>query len=282
MVRCLAVAALALVALQSGAAGRKRKGGVPADPPPPLVDISAIRDKIDVFHDGKGHYFATTHWRNYSKDKATRMRFYGDGKRFYRVPVRAGGRHGDDYYFSVLDPRLPRTASFNFRGGKAVFSCGKRRTPLTMLDQAKTAAMLRRAEFREVFWRRMPHALARDENGTYFYVDRLSESDAVTRAPRGLRVFAGPRGRLKLLRMKDVAVDPAGEVFVTPDGRLKLMINHERGRRIDGATWIAGKQRQSLTVIGITGPTWLETRLFIYRELGVYAGRKLHRPCDDW
>ena len=82
--------------------------------------------------------------------------------------------------------------------------------------------------------------------------------------------------------MKNLVVDPAGEIFITADGRLKLVVDYARSNEVQNATWIAGKDRRPLTVIPLKGSKDLRSRLFVYRELGVYAGIKLHLPCDDW
>jgi len=284
MGRCLLVLVLSLVVGAAEAKPGKSKPP-PADPAPPAVDVSAVLDALELYHDGKGHYMATVHPRQplpkYVSFKS--YMFYGDGKVFYRIPVPSASRDKDNYSVLVADPRVPwGQARFSYKAGVAEFSCEKRKITLSKLDPVKETALVKKAKFLDRFWHRSPHALTRDDDGTYYYVDQLWGSDELTRTPQGLRVFVGQRGRLRFLPMKNLVVDPAGEIFITADGRLKLLVDYSSKNAVKNATWITGKDRRSLTVVPLQGSSEFRSRLFIYRELGVYAGITMHMPCDDW
>lgn len=243
-------------------------------------DISAIKDKLRILHDTKGHYVAYVPPTKSLSDM-TKHFFYGDGKTFYHQWVPGGGRNGADYSCTISDPRVMYRymSGFEVKGGKAVFTCEKRKTELVELDPKKTAEMLNQATFYNIFWQRVPHALARDTRGRYYYVDRLARSGDDPAEPlRGFRVFMGMRGKMKQLRMKNVVSDVAGEVFITPKGRLRLILESKNDESKNRAVWITGKRQRQLTRVPVSH---LRTRVMIYRELGVYLGQALHRPCDD-
>jgi len=81
------VAAVGLgMALGAGfSASAKPPAGQPAPPPVKPVDVAAVRDKLLVLTDGKGHFVAVT-----PMGVDPEGFFYGDGKRFFQLR-RAGG-----------------------------------------------------------------------------------------------------------------------------------------------------------------------------------------------
>jgi hypothetical protein len=159
-------------------------------------------------------------------------------------------------------------------------TCEKRKTKLQMVPPDKALALVKRAKFLDVYWVRRPHALARDENGVYYYVDRLGGADSITGAYRGFRIYVGERGKMKRLRMRNVVSDEKGEIFITEDGNLKLVLDVTPSKKtLSAAAWIAKKKRADLVPLRVG---FFRTRTMIYRELGVYAGLRLHRPCDDF
>lgn len=139
--------------------------------------------------------------------------------------------------------------------------------PLTLMPEAELQTIRSNATFRTSALVHTPVALARDEAGVYYYVDRLRQDIG----GEGFRVYVGKRGALKLLPLRDVAIDRGGTVFATPKGDLAISIDAgERGF----ATWKnRGKVRQLMRL-----DTFVNSYL-IHRELGVYAG--LGTPCDD-
>jgi len=271
-------AALA-VCLAPGVAA-KQPAGPPPVPPPKPFDISKIKDKLRVLHDGKEHYFVVL---DPGKDGLRQTRdsfFYGDGKVFYRQYVPSGGRNKDDHNLAVRDPRVlyPVRSMYQAKGGVLTFTCETRETVLQPLERDKAVAMLDQAKFYDVYWTRTAHALARDDRGVYYYVDRLVADDYTGSGHRGFRVFRGMRGKMRQLRMKNVVSDVKGEIFTTNRGQLRLIIPRGGTTGEGKGLWIAGKRRVNLTAIPVGD---LRTRVMIYRDLGAYTGLKLHKPCDD-
>ena len=77
---------------------------------------------------------------------------------------------------------------------------------------------------------------------------------------------------MKRARMKNVVNDPSGQIFITNKGRLRLITGK-------AATWLLGKRKKvKLTRVSLRTTA---TTVMIYKQLGVYLGRPLHRPCDD-
>ena len=252
------------------------------EPLPRVIDIKPYAKSLAIYHDGKGHYFVLHQELKDSTSVRERF-FYGDGKRFFKQLIPSSGRNGEDAYFSVLEPRVAGGAYslFERKKGKVGFLCETRNTPLTRLDAKQTEAMLKSATFYGIYFARKPYVLARDENGRYFYVDRVlyDGADAMTAFRSGdFRVYAGMRGKMKALRMKNVVSDASGEIFITPDGRLRLIVDKTEGNGRTSAQWIAAGKKTSLTLVPLES---FRTVMMIFRDLGPYIGQRLERPCDD-
>ena len=246
-----------------------------ADEIPPY-DVSASRAALRLLTDGKGHYVALVPLARClpatDKDrdaKATAI-FYGDGTVFHHLYSPGGGASCGEGTFDVSfwEPRVAHRglAGLELRGGKYQVQCGDRKTELRLMPEAESRPRVAAAKFLAARWSRTPYALARDEQGTYYYVDVLADR----RRGRDFRLFVGPRGSLKLQRMKNIVSDSEGDIFSTDKGELRLVLSR------DEATWIKGRQRTKLLPV----PVDRNTR-FIYAELGPYLGERLGTPCDD-
>ncbi len=88
---------------------------------------------------------------------------------------------------------------------------------------------------------------------------------------RDFRIWRGLHGKMKRLKMKNVALDSEGSVFSTARGDLRLVLS-EPGV----ATWAAGHRHTRLKVLPIR-----RNLSVIFSELGVYFGQQLGTPCDD-
>ena len=143
--------------------------------------------------------------------------------------------------------------------------CGTREVSLARVEGAEKAAALVIPREPSPF-DRVPHALARDRSGTYFYVDR-GNTEATA---KDFRLYRGRRGAVKQLDMQDVVSDSEGEVFESRTGALRLIVDR------DEALWIRGKARDVLKALPLG-----ENLGLIFNELGVYLGRELGTPCDD-
>jgi hypothetical protein len=231
-----------------------------ASPPSDTVDIGAVKAQLRVFEDGKGHYlilipFGGDMWGHF---------YWGDGKVFWAQRVFGGGSEGDVAFEKVFwDPRVTR-AQFWLKEGAYMVGCGDRNTVFKPAADEPAKAILSTAVFKPPRWKRRAYALARDESGTYYYVDRARDDEV-----KDFRLWSGSRGQLKPLKMTNVVSDSEGDIFVTRSGELRLVLDkHE-------SFWVKGKARSPLKLL----PLEDNVRL-IYVDLGVYAGEPLGTPCD--
>jgi hypothetical protein len=153
-----------------------------------------------------------------------------------------------------------------FAQGRYTVRCGKTEVRFTELAPDARKALLDKVRAYEARWQRTAYALARDERGSYYFVDRSSREDR----KRDFRLFVGKVGQLKPQQMKNIVSDSEGDIFSTPRGTLRLVLGKEE------AVWISGKRRTKLLPL----PLW-PNRALIYNDLGVYAGQRLGTPCDD-
>jgi hypothetical protein len=203
---------------------------------------------------------------------------YGDGKKFYRVPVPAG--LGEGWFF---DPRQRNEKhSEDFRGydlrvysyvkpdvehGTCKLVCGAREAELSLLRGPEKSELLARAACEPSPHGREPYALARDKQANYYYVDR----GVTPETAKDFRLYRGRRGGLRQLSMRDVVSDSEGEVFESTGGRLRLFLARAE------AEWVEQSKARPLLRLPLA-----ENFGLIYNELGVYMGQRLGVPCDDF
>ncbi len=230
---------------------------------------AADRLRLSAWSDGDGHVLVT---EPFVMDAPL---WWGDLQRLHRVRVRGGGQEGTAAMSrNFWEPRVTRGAEAEFavRDGKATLTCGEKTIPLEPVAPAEVARRLKGATFLEPRWRRLPHALARDDEGTYWYVDGARGPDGgPVKGKPGYRLHTGRKGKLVEVPLVD-ALDDDGFLFVTEAGRLEVKRAGRDGRE---AAWLTGKERKPLT--------WLEPSdqsPLIYGALGVYAGEALGTPCD--
>jgi hypothetical protein len=131
-------------------------------------------------------------------------------------------------------------------------------------DDAKR--VLAQAVFHKPRWRRQSYALARDNAGRYYFVDRPREPEG----NHNFRLMVGPRGSLKPQKMINVVSDSEGDVFATKSGKLRLVLGKQE------SIWIQGSKETKLLYLPLE-----DNHVMIYKELGVYVGEPLGTPCDD-
>ena len=158
-----------------------------------------------------------------------------------------------------------RSASIEFHNNKYTVSCGDSTTELKKLSDADAKKMMDAAVWKKPFWHRQAQFLARDEDGNYYYVDRLRDEYG----GKGQRIFAGQKGAMKELPMTNIVSDSMGDIYSTKRGELRFVT------ATDKATWINGKDKTALTIVPVE-----DNVPMIYRDLGVYEGT-LGTPCDD-
>jgi len=277
----MAASMIAFVALITASGVQARPGKEPPIVPrPAAVDISKVRHLLDVYHDGKGHHVVLMGASASRNDRPAEHVYYGDGKVFYRQSARwTANKPEGSFLYTIREPRVYSGYSpFIYRDGKATFKCEKRVTELRLAVRDRADALLKKAKFHDLYWTREPHALARNDEGVYYYVDRLVSHDPYRKERRGLRVFVGTLGKMRRMRMRKLVADEGGEILATDRGELRLVLGTYDNAGKGGATWIEGEKRASLVWLPVKAAN---TRLLIFRDLGVYAGQKLHRPCDD-
>jgi hypothetical protein len=260
------------------ACGALLGGGMARAQEIPAYDIGPIRDALRLFTDGKGHFVAQVPraWCLPASDKLKEAKlsavFYGDGKVFHHLRRTGGGSICEparlSTYTTLWEPRVAsRTeAQILFREGKHLVVGGKRETELRPVAEAEGRERIARAKFLEQRWRRSPYSLTRDAIGTYYFVDTLGQE----RPGRDFRLYAGPRGNLKLQPMKNVVSDSQGDIFSTKRGELRLVLSRSE------FLWIVGQKQTRLVNVPLA-----DNQQLIYAELGPYMGERLGTPCDD-
>jgi hypothetical protein len=239
------------------------KAAAPGAGPEP-VDVSAVKDKLKVLTDGKKHYVALVPF-----DSSYTHVYYGDGKSFHGQRVRGGQSQGtESYSFNFWEPRVKRSyqADVSLKDGKYTVQCEERITEMKPLPDDEAAKLIAGATFTKPLWQYRAYALARDERGTYYYVDRRREPEG----SMDFRLYAGPRGQMKRLQMTNVVSDSGGDIFSTRSGELRLILDRNE------SLWLKGGKRTKLTAVPVE-----DNAVLIYTDLGAYMGQRLGTPCDD-
>jgi hypothetical protein len=197
--------------------------------------------------------------------------FYaGDGEKLYRQRVVSGGREGNLAFDRVFwEPRVNAgvESELSFRAGRATLSCGQRKIALRVVGPGGAKKVLSQARFYAAPFRRIPHLLARDDQGTYFYVDAARDPWSGRPAARqDLRLRYGRKGALAPVELVDTISDAGGLVLVTTTGRLV-----SKGGTVE---WATAGARTPLTSVALHDAAGL-----VYGELGAY-GKRLGTPCD--
>jgi hypothetical protein len=246
------------------AAGPAR-AGEPAKPEAAPVDVSAVKDKLKILTDGKNHYVAVIPFGGSVWDHV----YYGDGKSFWQQRVSGGGSSGTESFNRTFwEPRVDAgwKSSLDYKNGTYSVQCDTRKTELKALPDDEAKKIIDGATFYGPRWTRRAYALARDNTGKYYYVDRAREPEG----NKMFRLFAGPKGSLKPMKMTNVVSDSEGDIFATKTGSLRLILNKKE------TLWQRQKDKTPLIFLPVE-----DNHMLIYSELGVYTGQPLGTPCDD-
>jgi hypothetical protein len=228
-----------------------------------VVDIGPLKSQLQVLDDGKGHFLVVL---PFGEDVFQNL-YWGDGHVFWAQRVSGGSSEGTLAFDRVFwEPRVRERwkASFGLKDGIFTLRCDERTTVFRPTESSKAKAVLDEATFHAPRWLHRAYALARDETGTYYYVDRARDEEV-----KDFRLWAGPRGQLKPLAMTNVVSDSEGDIFATRSGELRLVLDKKE------SAWVKGKQRITLKLLPVEDNVQL-----IYSDLGVYAGEPLGTPCD--
>lgn len=246
-----------------------------AEPTPQKVDIKPFRDELVVLTDAANNFYVVKPFKPAAggkpEDKA-RVWFGAPGKPIYEQRVTSRSTNGQRWDLATWAPRIPEMRPGYFRhnaDGTYERGCGiATPTPLTQLTGDKAKAVLDKQTLMTEFLMRRPHMLARDDRGTYYYVDKLTQS----LGGKSFRVFVGKKGAMKQMPLSDVATDSAGEVFATKTGDLRLDHTQEGTHMKVG--WIRGEKRIELIALDpdLNSP-------LIFSDLGIYPF--LGTICDN-
>jgi hypothetical protein len=261
----LFVAACAFLVSPAAWAKGKTPPATPAASEEPDIDISALKDRMVVLTDGKQHYFVLDAWGDEHNHT-----YYGDSRRLYSQRWHlAGHQQKESWERTFWEPRvnaLWRASVAQQKDATPSVRCGDRTTELTVVAGDERDRLLAGAKFYAPLWKYSPYALARDQKGFYYYVDRPRDPPN----NKAFRLFAGTRGDFKPLKMTNVVSDSEGDIFTTPKGQLRLVLDQKH------SMWVVGKKETELVSLPIE-----ENRIMIYTDLGIYAGQRLGTPCDD-
>jgi hypothetical protein len=234
-----------------------------ADSKPDKVDLAPVLDKLEVYRDDLGSYYVLPKDGAFeNRDDAEHNVFYGNGKILYRQRVLSTSKR----HWTVWAPR-----AIGMMGGyvdleKPHVTCrlqdNKAGThTLTAVPPDDARALLQAAKVFEPLHQRNSRLLARDDEGTYYYVDELLTG-------HGYRVFEGQKGAMKELPVTNIVHDSAGDIFGTKAGLLKISAADKT------IFWIKNGKKTELTAVDVMRDHYL-----IYRELGIYG--ELGAVCDD-
>lgn len=239
-----------------------------AEPAPRPVDVKALKAKAIVLADALGGIYVV-----FRGDDA--KVFYGPNAKAvhaqYIVSSSSDGEGG--WEFGTWAPRVADGAHLGTlehkKDGTYQKSCrGEDDAVLTELSGDKARAILDKTAFLTSAIVRVPHLLARDDSGVYYYVDRIAK----LYGGKGYRVFVGRKGAMKQMPLTDVASDSAGDVFSTKSGDLRLVRSSENSK--ETVTWVRGEKRTELVSLDAE----LNSAL-IFKDLGLYTF--LGTFCDN-
>jgi len=240
-----------------------------ADPTPKPVDIKALKAKPIVLQDAQGGTYVV-----FRETDEAKVFFGPNAKAVYEQVIIGSSSDGEGRWeYNTWAPRVPEGPHLGSlehkKYGTFLKSCrGKDDMGLSELTGDKARAVLGKAQFPTMGIIRVPHLLARDDSGVYYYVDRLAK----IYGGKGYRVFVGKKGAMKQLPLTDVASDSAGDVFSTKSGDLRLVRNSDNNK--ETMTWVKGEKRTELV--------FLDTDInsvVIFKDLGLYTF--LGTLCDN-
>jgi hypothetical protein len=239
---------------------------IAGDPKPKPIDITPFRARLVVLEDGTGATYVVL------PDGGNSRVWYGTGKTLYEQVPAGYSADGDAWDITLWAPRVPNIQPGSVQrkpDGSFHRWCGSDSdTPLKQVTADRAKTVLDHVSINSAAAIRTPYLLARDDAGTYYYVDRLRAAVG----GGGYRVFVGEKGAMKQLPLSDIATDVAGDVFATPNGKVRFV--HDTGER-HTAAWIHGSDKKELTLVDLDASSRL-----IFKDLGIYTF--LGTLCDDF
>jgi hypothetical protein len=236
------------------------------EPKPFVLDLKDLKDKLIVARDAAGGTYVVLPAGSDSRA------WYGTGKTLYEQILIGRSADGDAWSLNVWAPRLAeiRPGAIDRRkDGTFAKTCdGLEDAVLTQVTGDKAKAVLDKSIFMSPALLRRPHLLARDDSGSYFYVDKL----ATQYGGKGYRVFVGRKGAMKQMTLTDVASDSAGQVFSTKSGDLRLVRTEQENK--SSTLWVKGGKKTELIPLDTDANSPV-----IFNDLGVY--KFIGTICDN-
>jgi hypothetical protein len=245
---------------------------IAGEPKPTAVEIKGFRDQLVVLEDTQGGTYVVLSTKKVGDARA----WFGTPKTLYEqviVTRSANGKTGS-WDLGIWSPRVPHFQPGSIQrkdDGTYHRWCGNdHEISLKLVTADRAKGILDKAKFMTSALTRRPHLLARDDAGTYYYVDVIRDQYGGS----GYRVFAGKKGAMRQLPLSDVASDTAGEVFSTKSGDMRFVHENSEEHQKAAAMWIKGTKRTPLVLLDVDGNSRL-----IFKDLGVYSF--LGTICDD-
>jgi hypothetical protein len=257
--RALLVVTAGLVLAAAGWATAKTGTDTAGDDPP----LAEVKSELVVLGTPDGRYIALV------PELDSRHVYFGERRALHRQKVLLTATDEDDN-FSVLiwAPDQVGGGAIEMVEDRWRLRCGARITDLVAVGENERALLLKTARFEAPRLAREPYALARNERGEYFYIDR----DVRARGSAGYRMYTGRIGKVRQIKLAWVVSDSEGDVFAGRRGQLRVVTDERGGRSFE---WRRGKSVEALLEVPIARNPYL-----VYKELGVYQNHQLGTPCD--
>ena len=232
----------------------------------PVVDVTQYKDGLIVLQVAPERYLVT------SLDQMRNRTFWSTEQGLNQLRPITGDSEGEPPDYTQVWARF---ADYTLGYGNAIrlewntgtwtLRCGDTEVPVQEVTGGLTEQIIEDSTFRKPAWDRVPIMLARDEYGTYYYVDQ----DRWDRSYENLHVYSGWMGKMSRTKLVLVAEDSEGSIFATRSGDRRLIMDKDMYR------WVEDDVSHVLRKVPIDA-NWS----FIFTTLGVYEGQDYGTPCD--
>ncbi len=258
----------------AGCGGAAATGGGASKPAADTsVDISPVKDDLQLYDAGKGHYVALVEPDPEKKPPRDLLLFWGDGKTFHSLDVSTATQDGLKFEIGFKDARVPSNPAGEVKRelGKIALSCWGDPLPLQRVPPETAGPLLASAHFQKGRADWAPVALGK-EGDRYLYIDhgQTPDNDKI------YRVFEGKKGALKRFEVTDAKWDERTNVLniKTSDGR--VLVARDENERTEYTLRPRWESKKGDFTALPRAKNW---RL-IFEELGVYSERLSPTPCD--
>jgi hypothetical protein len=261
------------LALGCGGASSGAPGSGTRAPATTAVDIAPVRDDLQLYQDGKGHYIALVEPDPEKQPSRDLMLFWGDGKLFHAVKVSQATADGLKFEIGFQDARIPLNPAGQVKRerGKTELECWGEHVELSKLTAEKASPVLAAAHFQSARSDWAPVALGKNGD-EYLYIDH----GQTTELHNTYRVFQGKKGSLRKVDVSEAKWDDGSSTLniKTADG--KLTVVRDDGERTEYTLKPAWDGKKGDFSALPRAKNWH----LIFEELGVYEARPAPTPCD--